>query len=63
MYLAGLVAVWARPLDAPGLAVNLVLTAYFFLGSWHEERRLVAAFGRAYRDYRRRVPWGPGLPF
>ena len=28
-----------------------IATAYFWIGSWHEERRLLAAYGDAYRPY------------
>jgi protein-S-isoprenylcysteine O-methyltransferase Ste14 len=32
------------------------LTAYLYLGSLFEERRLRVEFGEAYADYQRRVP-------
>ena len=38
------------------LATALWASAYFWLGSRYEERRLVARYGDAYRDYRNRVP-------
>jgi len=28
-----------------------IATAYFWLGSWHEERRLLSAYGDEYRPY------------
>ena len=36
--------------------MHLVLTAYFIIGSILEERRLLARFGDAYREYQQRVP-------
>jgi methanethiol S-methyltransferase len=63
MNVAGIVIIWARPLDAADLVTNVVLTAYMILGSIHEERRLRRQFGEAYRDYAAKVPAAPGLPF
>ncbi len=45
----------------PGMTVNLLtvfvlFTLYFYVGSIYEERRLLAEFGQAYREYRQRVP-------
>ena len=37
-------------------ATAAAVIAYFYLGSYFEERRLVRAFGEAYREYQRRVP-------
>ena len=38
------------------LALNFALTAYIYVGSIFEERRLEQELGLAYDDYRRRVP-------
>ena len=46
---------WARDLDGPRFVVNVVLTAYFVVGTLLEERKLVREFGDAYRGYQRRV--------
>ena len=54
-YAGGIVLLWMREVDAAGLAVNLVLTAYLLLGAWLEERKLEAIFGQAYRRYRKQV--------
>jgi protein-S-isoprenylcysteine O-methyltransferase Ste14 len=55
-YLGALALIWAGRLDAPGLLVNLVLTTYLIVGTMLEERKLVAQFGGAYREYQQRVP-------
>jgi len=55
-YLGGLLCLWAVDLDASVLVRNVVLTAYLVIGAWWEERKLVAEFGQAYRDYQQRVP-------
>lgn len=57
LYSAGLLFIWLTPMmTASVLAFNLGLTAYIYIGSLFEERRLVAEFGQTYRDYRCRVP-------
>jgi protein-S-isoprenylcysteine O-methyltransferase Ste14 len=61
-YLAGLLLVWARDLTLVDVLVNLVIVIYLWFGSLLEERKLVRAYGEAYRRYQRRVsmliPWG-----
>ncbi|MGX2030137.1 methyltransferase family protein [Methylocaldum gracile] len=50
---------WLTPrLTANGLAFNLIATAYAYLGSRHEEARLLAAYGEPYEAYR-----SSGTPF
>jgi hypothetical protein len=39
------------------LTVALLATAYGYLGSVHEERRLIRVYGDAYARYQRRVPF------
>lgn len=55
-YSFGLVILWSRDLNAAMLLSNLVITAYFLLGSRLEERKLLHYHGRAYEVYRLRVP-------
>ncbi|HHZ83335.1 MAG TPA: hypothetical protein EYN18_08715 [Nitrospirales bacterium] len=50
-YLALLLLLWARDVSAVTLVTNGVLTAYLFVGTHFEERKLVAAFGGSYREY------------
>jgi hypothetical protein len=57
--LAPVPILWLNPrMTANLLAFNLVATAYFVVGSLHEESRLRAAYGPAYAAYRR-----AGVPF
>jgi protein-S-isoprenylcysteine O-methyltransferase Ste14 len=57
LYLFGLLMLWLTPIMTLNLlTVNVLLTAYVFVGAWLEERRLQQEFGAAYRDYRIRTP-------
>lgn len=56
---APLPVIWLFPRMTTRLAaMNLVATIYLVIGSKHEERRLVRAYGAAYERYRR-----SGVPF
>ena len=56
-YTCSIVVLWLMPVMTANLLVLFLLfTLYFWLGSIHEERRLVAEFGEAYREYQRHVP-------
>ena len=54
-YSAGMLIVWARPLDVAAIVTNLVVCGYFVVGAILEERKLKVQFGSQYADYRRRV--------
>lgn len=60
-YAGALLLVWVREAGPLGLAVNLVLSLYLWIGARLEERRLLAELGPAYGAYRERVsmffPW------
>jgi len=57
LYLFSTLLVWLTPaMTVNWLASCLLITLYFYLGSLHEEQRLLAQFGQAYADYRQRVP-------
>jgi protein-S-isoprenylcysteine O-methyltransferase Ste14 len=55
-YFAGILIIWVRPLDPAALVTNAVLTAYLVVGTFLEERKLIAEFGDAYRKYQSKVP-------
>ena len=60
-YAGGILVLWAREASAFGLALNLLLSAYFVAGAFHEEQTLLRRYGEAYRRYREEVsmffPW------
>lgn len=57
LYTAGLLFIWAIPVMTTSLlALNVGITAYLYLGSVFEERKLVALWGAEYQEYRRQVP-------
>ena len=63
LYFFGSVMLAASPEVTVAYAVFTVWTiAYFWIGSWFEERRLLATFGDAYHDYRSHVPHFIPLP-
>jgi protein-S-isoprenylcysteine O-methyltransferase Ste14 len=54
-YSAGILIVWARPLDLTAILTNLVINGYFVVGAIREEKKLRIQFGQQYADYQRRV--------
>ena len=57
LYLFATLFVWLTPAMTVNLATLYgLITLYFVVGSVHEEGRLVAEFGAAYRAYQRQVP-------
>jgi protein-S-isoprenylcysteine O-methyltransferase Ste14 len=60
-YLGGILIVWAQDLSVPTILINMVISVYFIVGSFLEERKLVREFGDQYREYQRTVsmlfPW------
>lgn len=62
-YSFGLVILWTRDMNAPLLVTAAALTLYLVIGSRLEERQLIAYYGDAYREYRRRVPALIPLPW
>lgn len=62
LYFFSTLVLWLTPLMTINwLTVCVILTLYFYLGSFLEERRLLAEFGSAYQAYQQRVsrfiPW------
>jgi protein-S-isoprenylcysteine O-methyltransferase Ste14 len=56
-YGGGLVFLWALgPLGEYSIPVKLLLSFYLLIGSWFEEKKLIAEFGETYRQYIQKVP-------
>ncbi|MCS7261734.1 MAG: NnrU family protein [Anaerolineae bacterium] len=56
-YLFGLILLWCAPNMTMNRAVlSLVFSLYLYIGTFLEERRLVAEYGETYRQYQRQVP-------
>ena len=55
-YVGAVAFIWARQLDASAIIVNIILTAHLIIGTFLEERKLVAEFGDEYRAYQKEVP-------
>lgn len=55
-YFLGLVWLWTRDMDSARLVAALIISAYLWLGSRLEDRKLIVEFGPIYREYCRRVP-------
>jgi protein-S-isoprenylcysteine O-methyltransferase Ste14 len=54
-YSGGILIVWARNLDMAAIVTNLVISVYFLIGTFLEERKLLSEFGEEYIDYRQNV--------
>jgi protein-S-isoprenylcysteine O-methyltransferase Ste14 len=57
LYLFTILLMWSCPnLTLDRLLFNLLWTIWIVIGSYFEEKDLIAEFGDAYRDYQKRVP-------
>lgn len=57
LYFFVLLMIWSNPyLTLDRLLFNVLWTTWICLGAFLEERDLVADFGEAYREYKRKVP-------
>jgi protein-S-isoprenylcysteine O-methyltransferase Ste14 len=57
VYFCGLVFIWLMPqMTVNQLVLSAIFSVYLYVGTFFEERRLVAEFGDDYRAYQRRVP-------
>lgn len=54
-YLGGMILVWARNLDISAILTNTIITGYFVIGAFLEERKLKIQFGKTYTEYQKRV--------
>ena len=54
-YTAGLLIVWARPLDMSALLTNVMVCGYLVIGAILEERKLKIQFGQEYKSYQQQV--------
>ena len=57
LYTCSLLLIWLAPsMTWNLLALNLGVSAYLWIGSIFEERKLVEQFGKEYEEYRKRTP-------
>jgi protein-S-isoprenylcysteine O-methyltransferase Ste14 len=54
-YLATILLIWARQMDAAAIFVNVILTSYLIVGTFLEEKKLIREFGEKYTAYQKRV--------
>lgn len=57
LYLGSHLILWGAVSDPFTLATALWGSLYFWIGARYEERRLVALYGEAYRQYQKTVPF------
>ena len=56
IYLGAYLYLWGGMTDEFGLQTALWGSVYLFIGTWFEERKLIAQYGQSYIDYRSKVP-------
>jgi methanethiol S-methyltransferase len=57
LYLFSILLIWSCPeMTSDRLFFNVLWTLWIYIGTFLEEKDLVASFGDAYRGYQRRVP-------
>jgi protein-S-isoprenylcysteine O-methyltransferase Ste14 len=54
-YAGGMMIIWARDLDLSAIITNVILTGYFVVGAFLEERKLSIEFPESYKEYRQKV--------
>jgi protein-S-isoprenylcysteine O-methyltransferase Ste14 len=54
-YLATILLIWARQMDASAIFANVILTIYVIVGTLLEEKKLTREFGEKYEAYQQRV--------
>jgi len=56
LYLGAYLFLWGGAVDQFGLYTALWGSLYLYVGTWFEERKLIACYGRCYNEYREKVP-------
>jgi methanethiol S-methyltransferase len=54
-YTGAIIAFWARDISPLTCLINIIISAYFVIGTILEERKLVLEFGERYRKYQKNV--------
>jgi len=54
-YTAGIMILWLRDISLSTLLNNIVISAYFVIGAFLEERKLLLEFGERYQEYQKKV--------
>jgi methanethiol S-methyltransferase len=54
-YTGGIIILWSSDMYLSTLLNNIVVSAYFIVGSYLEERKLLRDFGDKYREYQKNV--------
>ena len=54
-YTASILVIWAGDISLSTLLINIVISAYFVVGTILEERKLLLEFGERYREYQKNV--------
>jgi protein-S-isoprenylcysteine O-methyltransferase Ste14 len=54
-YTGGIMIIWTSDMYLSTLLNNIVVSAYFVIGSFLEERKLLLDFGDKYREYQKHV--------
>ncbi|WP_246539954.1 methyltransferase family protein [sulfur-oxidizing endosymbiont of Gigantopelta aegis] len=62
-YFFALVIIWSRDFSTVQLLVNVLVTAYFIIGSWLEEKKLCTYHGEVYQRYQQQVAGLVPLPW
>ncbi len=62
-YFFGLILIWTRDMSVMTLLSSILITFYFVVGSWLEEKKLLVYHGGTYRRYMARVPGLIPLPW
>ena len=62
-YFLGLILIWTRDMTLAIFISAVMMTLYFVIGAWLEERKLVVYHGERYRQYKARVPGLIPLPW